>query len=95
MKLEKVQFEGLVGDVLDVMSLKMRTAIILKDYHGLTFKEMAKHLNVCYSTAVSRVNRARRIFEYKILHDKKSQRIDPILSYRILSWIGSGRHLRN
>jgi RNA polymerase sigma-70 factor (ECF subfamily) len=50
---------GLLREALKVLSPTLRTAVLLRDIHELTYQEIAEQLGVAEGTVKSRINRGR------------------------------------
>jgi len=57
--------------LLDELSPKLRTAVVLKDIEGLSYEEMAQALEISPGTAMSRVARGRE--ELRVLFAKSTE----------------------
>jgi RNA polymerase sigma-70 factor (ECF subfamily) len=51
----RAELSGAVASAMERLPLEQRTAIILKEYHGLTFQEIADLMNCPLSTAKTRL----------------------------------------
>ncbi len=59
----KNETERIVKEALDTIPVKLRSVLILKEYGGLTYKEIAKILHISENNVKIRVFRARGILE--------------------------------
>src|SRR4029079_5149069 len=51
----RAELSGAVAEAMDRLPAEQRTAVILKEYHGLTFQEIAELVNCPLSTAKTRL----------------------------------------
>lgn len=51
----RAELSGAVAEAMERLPVEQRTAIILKEYHGLTFQEIAEMMNCPLSTAKTRL----------------------------------------
>ena len=51
----RAELSGAVAAAMELLPAEQRTAIILKEYHGLTFQEVADLMNCPLSTAKTRL----------------------------------------
>ena len=51
----RAELSGAVAEAMEKLPAEQRTAIILKEYHGLTFQEIAELMNCPLSTAKTRL----------------------------------------
>lgn len=57
---QELQLSKCIEPFVDQLESKYKEAIILTEFKGLTQKELAEHLNISYSGAKSRVQRAKQ-----------------------------------
>jgi RNA polymerase sigma-70 factor (ECF subfamily) len=56
---ERVQLQRLVWRCLEVLSSEQREVLVLRDYHGLSYAEIADTVGIPRGTVMSRLHRAR------------------------------------
>jgi RNA polymerase sigma-70 factor (ECF subfamily) len=60
---ERLQLQRLVWRSLDVLSADQREVLVLRDYHGLSYAEIAETVGIPRGTVMSRLHRARCVLQ--------------------------------
>lgn len=60
---EQLQLQRLVWRCLDVLNEKQREVLVLRDYHGLRYAEIAEIIGIPRGTVMSRLHRARCLLQ--------------------------------
>jgi RNA polymerase sigma-70 factor (ECF subfamily) len=66
--LQQQETAGLVWHALEQLPFEQRTAIVLREIHGLSYEEIASSLGVAVGTVKSRLARARSTLRLTLVH---------------------------
>jgi RNA polymerase sigma-70 factor (ECF subfamily) len=64
----RLQMQRLVWACLEVLSEDQREVLVLRDYHGLSYDEVAETVGIPRGTVMSRLHRARRRLQTEVHH---------------------------